>query len=76
MKWPFNVTGITRRRFYSCTRKENGTISGSTGWPPPKLASQCPALRSEPHAWNFRLEILRLVVAIHPTRPHNELWFY
>jgi hypothetical protein len=29
MKWLFNVVVATRRRFYACARKENGTIFGS-----------------------------------------------
>ena len=28
MKWLFNVVVATRRRFYACDRKENGTIFG------------------------------------------------
>jgi len=33
MKWPFNVTVATRRRFYSRDRKGNGTIIGSARQP-------------------------------------------
>ena len=41
MKWLFNVAVATRRRFYACDIKENGTIFGSARppaepnlWPP------------------------------------------